>query len=122
MSWLAVLLIGVAVSDLAHSVRPVKHLPEALGAATAVVVGLCAGLALAAAVPDLAGAAGLGTGLLLSDDVSATTLIPRDGQMAVTRRLPDEHALGRAADALGGEQTMWWRERLARCARLLSVI
>ena len=85
-------------------------------------VGLCAGLALAAAVPDLAGAAGLGTGLLLDDDVSATTLIPRDGQMAVTRRLPDEQALGRAADALGGEQTMWWRERLARCARLLSVI
>jgi hypothetical protein len=42
--------------------------------------------------------------------------------MAITRRLPDEQALGRAADALGGEQTMWWRERLARCSRLLSVI
>jgi O-succinylbenzoate synthase len=85
-------------------------------------VGLCAGIALAAAVPDLAGAAGLGTGLLLADDVSATTLVPRDGHLAVTRRLPDESALGRAADALGGEATLWWRERLARCARLLTVV
>jgi O-succinylbenzoate synthase len=85
-------------------------------------VGLCAGLALAAAVPDLAGACGLGTGLLLADDVCAGTLVPRDGEMAVTRRLPDEQALGRAADALGAEGVMWWRERLARCARLLSVI
>jgi O-succinylbenzoate synthase len=85
-------------------------------------VGLGAGLALAAAVPDLAGAAGLGTGLLLADDVCAATLIPRGGAMAPTRRLPDEAALRRAADALGPERAMWWRERLARCARLLSVI
>lgn len=44
MSWLAVLLIGVAVSDLAHSVRPVRRVPEAVGATAAIVVGLCAGL------------------------------------------------------------------------------
>jgi O-succinylbenzoate synthase len=85
-------------------------------------IGLGAGLALAAAVPNLAGAAGLGTGLLLGDDVCGTTLIPRDGELAVRRRVPDEHALGRAADALGAERVMWWRERLHRCARLLSVI
>ena len=85
-------------------------------------VGLGAGIALAAAVPELAGAAGLGTGLLLADDVCAATLVPRGGELAVTRRLPDEAALGRAADALGAEGAMWWRERLARCARLLSVV
>ncbi|MCD6639149.1 MAG: hypothetical protein LT071_04465 [Nocardioides sp.] len=44
MSWLAVLLIGVAVSDLAHSVRPVRRVPEAVGATAAIVIGLCAGL------------------------------------------------------------------------------
>lgn len=44
MSWLAVLLIGIAVSDLAHSVRPVRHLPEVVGAVTAVAAGLLAGL------------------------------------------------------------------------------
>lgn len=44
MSWLAVLLIGLALADLAHSVRPVRIVPECVGAAGAVVVGLCAGL------------------------------------------------------------------------------
>lgn len=44
MSWLAVLLIGLALADLTHSVRPVRVLPECVGAAGAVVVGLVAGL------------------------------------------------------------------------------
>ncbi|MEO5665356.1 MAG: hypothetical protein ABIR39_18980 [Nocardioides sp.] len=44
MSWLAVLLIGLALADLTHSVRPVRILPECVGAVGAVVVGLCAGL------------------------------------------------------------------------------
>lgn len=44
MSWLAVLLIGLALADLAHSVRPVRLLPECVGAMGAVVVGLGAGL------------------------------------------------------------------------------
>ncbi len=44
MSWLAVLLIGVALTDLTHSVRPVRILPEGVGAVGAVVLGLCAGL------------------------------------------------------------------------------
>jgi hypothetical protein len=44
MSWLAVLLIGVAVADLAHSIRPVPLVNEGTGAAVAVWVGLMAGL------------------------------------------------------------------------------
>lgn len=44
MSWLAVLLIGLALTDLTHSVRPVRILPECVGAVGAIVVGLCAGL------------------------------------------------------------------------------
>ena len=44
MSWLAVLLIGFAVADLAHSVRPIRFFPECLGALVALVVGLLAGL------------------------------------------------------------------------------
>ena len=38
MSWLAVLLIGLALADLTHSVRPVRILPECVGAIGAVVV------------------------------------------------------------------------------------
>lgn len=44
MSWLAVLLIGVAATDLARSVRPARLLDEAVGAGTTLVVGLLAGL------------------------------------------------------------------------------
>lgn len=44
MSWLAVLLVGLACTDLVHAVRPVRILPEAAGAAVAVLLGLLAGL------------------------------------------------------------------------------
>ena len=44
MTWIAVLLIGVAVTDLAHSIKPVKIVNECTGAAVAVWVGLLAGL------------------------------------------------------------------------------
>lgn len=44
MSWIAVLLIGVAVADLAHSIRPVPLVNECTGAAVAVWAGLFAGL------------------------------------------------------------------------------
>lgn len=40
MSWIALLLIGVGIADLVHSARPVKVLPEFLGAATVVVLGM----------------------------------------------------------------------------------
>ncbi|MCY7400966.1 MAG: hypothetical protein LH477_08415 [Nocardioides sp.] len=44
MSWLAILLIGFSVADLAHSLRPIRFFPECLGALAALVVGLLAGL------------------------------------------------------------------------------
>jgi hypothetical protein len=44
VSWIALLLIGVGVADLGHSIRPVRIVPEAVGAATVVVLGLLCGL------------------------------------------------------------------------------
>jgi hypothetical protein len=44
MSWLGVLLLGLAVTDLAHSVRPARWVPEVSGAVAAVGLGLLAGL------------------------------------------------------------------------------
>ena len=44
MTWLALLLIGVAVADLGHSVRPVRWVPELVGAGVVVVLGLLGGL------------------------------------------------------------------------------
>ncbi len=54
MSWLAVLLIGFATADLTHSVRPVRLLPECVGATVAVLVGLLGGLTGAADLLALA--------------------------------------------------------------------
>lgn len=44
MSWLGILLIGFAVTDLAHAVRRVRFFPESVGALVALCVGLLAGL------------------------------------------------------------------------------
>ncbi len=44
MTWIAVLLVGVAVTDLSHSIRPAPILNECTGAVVAVWLGLVAGL------------------------------------------------------------------------------
>ena len=44
MSWLGILLIGFAVTDLTHAVRRTRFLPECVGALVALCVGLLAGL------------------------------------------------------------------------------
>ena len=63
-----VLIVKVApVGGVARALSLIEEigLPVVVSGEMNTSVGLCAGLALAAAVPDLAGAAGLGTGLLL---------------------------------------------------------
>jgi hypothetical protein len=44
VSWIAVLMIGIAVADLGHSIRPVRIVPECIGAGVAVAVGVLCGL------------------------------------------------------------------------------
>lgn len=44
MSWVGILLIGFAITDLTHSVRRTRLLPGCLGALAALSVGLLAGL------------------------------------------------------------------------------
>src|SRR5581483_4122910 len=58
-------------------------------------VGLAAGVALAAALPDLPFACGLGTGVLLAGDVVADPLLPQGGRLAVRRPEPDPALLAR---------------------------
>jgi hypothetical protein len=59
MSWIAVLLIGVAVADLAHAVRPAPVVDECVGAIVAVLLGLAAGLTTPADVTALVVIAGV---------------------------------------------------------------
>ncbi|MEA2702285.1 MAG: o-succinylbenzoate synthase, partial [Actinomycetota bacterium] len=60
-------------------------------------VGLAAGLALAAALPVLPYACGLGTASLLAADVVVDPLLPVGGVLAVRRPVPDLALLARLA-------------------------
>lgn len=85
---------GVAA---ALRVAEAAGLPAVVSSAVETSVGLAAGVALAAALPELPHACGLGTGLLLTRDVVAEPLVPVDGWLAVRRPAPDPALLARAA-------------------------
>jgi O-succinylbenzoate synthase len=77
-------------------------------------VGLAAGVALAAALPELPYACGLATMSLLAGDVTADPLVPAAGELPVRRPAVDEAALARwEADPAP------WQERAAAAARFL---
>ncbi|MBW3619403.1 MAG: o-succinylbenzoate synthase [Actinobacteria bacterium] len=64
-------------------------LPVVVSSALETSVGLAAGLAFAAALPELPYACGLATASLLAGDVVLDTLAPEGGAIAVRRPLPD---------------------------------
>jgi o-succinylbenzoate synthase len=72
-------------------------LPAVISSAVETSVGLAAGAALAAALPDLPYACGLGTGSLLAGDVVEHGVVPVDGHIGVGAVIPDEALLDRWA-------------------------
>ena len=70
-------------------------LPAVVSSAVETSIGLAAGLALAAALPELPYACGLGTLLLLEGDVTDDPLLPVDGAISVRRPAVSEAALRR---------------------------
>jgi o-succinylbenzoate synthase len=101
-------------------VRAALRVAEACGLSVVVSsavdtsVGLAAGVALAAALPELPYACGLGTMSLLTGDVTADPLVPVGGELPVRRPGVDPERLARfeADPAL-------WRKRAAAAARYL---
>ena len=104
----------------ALAVAELVGLPAVVSSSLDSSVGLASGLALAAALPSLEHACGLGTGRLLAADTAARTLVPEDGRLSVVRPLPDDAALAAAAARLDDDRRQWWLDRLARCADLLE--
>ena len=72
-------------------------LPVVVSSALETSVGLAAGVALAAALPELPYACGLATAQLFAADVVADPLLPVDGALAVRRPGPGRRAARRAA-------------------------
>lgn len=86
-------------------------LPVVVSSALESSVGIAAGVALAAALPDLPHACGLATVQLLTDDVAVAPLLPVDGALPVVRPEVDASALDRLAAA--PDRLAHWERRLA---------
>lgn len=91
-------------------------LPVVVSSALETSVGLAAGIALAAALPELPFACGLATAQLLTGDVVGAPLLPEGGAITVRRPEPDAAAL--AAARAEAETAARWSARVARVEQL----
>jgi O-succinylbenzoate synthase len=87
-------------------------LPVVVSSAVETSVGIAAGVALAAALPELPFACGLGTVSLLASDVTAHPLLPVGGELPVRRVEPDL-----ALVAVDDDVRDWWLERMEASRR-----
>src|SRR4051794_829232 len=92
----------------ALEVAEAHGLPCVVSSALESSVGIAAGVALGAALPELPFACGLATVTLFTDDVTSAPLLPVDGALAVRRPEPDR------LDAVAADPatTARWRARL----------
>ena len=82
-------------------------LPVVISSALDSSVGISHGLSLAAAVPNLYGACGLGTVSLLAGDVTSNSLLPTDGIIKNHKVTPDRIEEFKAESA----RQKWWQDR-----------
>jgi O-succinylbenzoate synthase len=93
-------------------------LPVVVSSAIETSVGIAAGVALAAALPELPFACGLGTVPLLDGDVCTDSLAPVDGALPVSLSAPEPDRIEEfVADA---ETTQRWAERLRDAQAVLD--
>jgi O-succinylbenzoate synthase len=92
-------------------------LPVVVSSAVDTSVGLAAGVALAAALPELPYACGLGTMSLLTGDVTADPLVPVDGELPVMRPRIDTERLSRWETDPGP-----WRDRVKAAVPFLDEV
>ena len=93
-------------------------LPVVVSSALDTSVGIAAGVALAAALPDLPFACGLATASLLAGDVAAPSLDGHGGWVPVGAAEVSPSLLERFAAP--AERRAWWQARATRCAALLE--
>jgi O-succinylbenzoate synthase len=106
-----VLMLKVApLGGITRAMEIAVHhqLPVAVSSALESAVGISHGLKLAAALPTLDFACGLGTGALLAVDVAELAII--DGAIEVQDVIPDSSALMKLA--VSNERLNWWKNRI----------
>ena len=116
-------LVVVKVAPLAGVRRALEvvaecGLPAVVSSALDTSVGMRAGVALAAALPALDHACGLGTVALLEGDVTTDPLVPVRGVLPVRDVVADEALLDRWAAP--DDRVAWWRERVAAAHTVLA--
>lgn len=93
-------------------------LPTVVSSAIDSSVGIAAGVALAAALPELPHACGLGTLELMAGDVVTDPLVPQGGSLAIRRPEPDPALLDR--HRAPEDRQRWWRDRVTTCHAALG--
>jgi O-succinylbenzoate synthase len=116
-------LIVVKVAPLGGVRRALQIVAQAglaavVSSALDTSVGIRAGLALAAALPELPYACGLGTVSLLAADVTQDSLVPDDGAITLRDVRPAPELLD--AHAAAAERRDWWLDRLRRVHAVLA--
>jgi len=91
-------------------------LPVVVSSALESSIGLAAGLALAAALPELRYACGLATAALLERDLVSEPLLPIGGEIAVRRLAPEPRLLAAALPDEGVVAA--WRQRVSAVSAL----
>ncbi len=106
-----ILMLKVApLGGISRAMQIARHhqLPVVVSSALESAVGISHGLKLAAALPELDFACGLGTGALLAVDVAKIPIIK--GTMRVGDVIPDIDAIEKYA--VSSERLNWWRKRI----------
>lgn len=103
---------GVAA---ASQILTATGLPAVVSSALESSVGLAAGVALAASMPELDGPCGLGTARLFTEDVTSAPLAPEGGRLEVRRVEAD-----RVANVAEPARRAWWADRIGRCLDVLA--
>ncbi|BCW49519.1 hypothetical protein StoSoilB13_18610 [Arthrobacter sp. StoSoilB13] len=116
-------LIVVKVAPLGGVARALDivaqaGLPAVVSSALDTSIGIRAGLALAAALPSLPYACGLGTVSLFASDITLDPLVPDDGAIRLREAIADPGLLEQYAAP--GERRDWWLERLRRVHSTLA--
>lgn len=111
-----VIVKSLPMGGVAKSLKVIGEigLPVVVSGSLDSSIGLISGIALATSVPDLAGACGLGTGLLFANDLVSVPLLPRNGEIYFSRPSPDQTLLKLANDLVMPQEQHEWQNRMIR--------